>query len=158
LTFTNFSLQYSKMVRGKELTVGKPAQVMLLKELGFSQRHIAARLKVSRCAVQRCFLRCKEPIGEEHQSKKRSGRPKITSSRTDNAIIMMCKRSSRSSSTKIKSQLPASESVSTRMIRRRLFASGLKACRPAKKPLLSSKNIRDRLAFCRKYKQWTSEQ
>jgi transposase len=148
------------MVRGKELTVATRAQVMLLKDLGYSQRQISNRLNVSRGAVQRCFARSadNDGTGVEYHSIRRSGRPKITSARTDNSIIVMCKRSPRASSAKIKAQLPASERVSTRTIRRRLFTTGLKARRPAKKPLLSSKNIRDRVAFCRKYRQWTPEQ
>ena len=60
----------------------------------------------------------------------------------------MVKRSPRSSSTKIKAQLPQSAVVSTRTIRHRFFDAGLKSRRPAKKPLLSSKNIKDRTAFC----------
>ena len=73
-------------------------------------------------------------------------------------IVRMCKRSPRSSSTKIQAQLPQCEVVSKRTIRRRLFDHGLKARRPAKKPLLTRKNIKDRVAFCRKYKHWTSDQ
>ena len=70
----------------------------------------------------------------------------------------MAKRSPRSSSTKIKAQLPQSTAVSTRTIKHRLFDAGLKSCRPAKKPLLSSKNIKGRIAFCEKYRNWTEDQ
>ena len=35
---------------------------------------------------------------------------------------------------------------------------GLKAYKAAKKPLLSSKNICDRLNFSKKYKDWTPQQ
>jgi len=35
---------------------------------------------------------------------------------------------------------------------------GLKSYTPAKKPKLSAKNIKDRLAFCRKYQHWSREQ
>ena len=34
---------------------------------------------------------------------------------------------------------------------------GLVSRRAAKKPLLSRKNIRDRLIFCRRYRDWTAE-
>lgn len=139
------------MVRGKELTVAQRAQAKLLHEMHFSQVQIAKRLQISRCAVQRCIKRA------QFVSEKRSGRPRVTSVRTDNSILLMCKRSPRASSAKIQAQLPREETVSTRTIRRRLFTNGLKARRPAKKPLLSMKNIRDRLYFCNKYKNWSPE-
>ena len=48
--------------------------------------------------------------------------------------------------------------ISTRTIRRRLSTKfGLTARRPAKKPLLSAKNRKDRPAFCHKFRQWTAE-
>ena len=84
--------------------------------------------------------------------------PKQQSQYIDRKLIQMAKRSPRSSSTKIKAQLPQSAAVSTRTIRRRLLDAGLKSCRPAKKPLLSSKNIKDRIAFCEKYHNWTEDQ
>jgi hypothetical protein len=39
-----------------------------------------------------------------------------------------------------------------------LFTVGLKSYRPARKPKLSPKNIKDRLTFCKKYQDWTAEQ
>ena len=48
--------------------------------------------------------------------------------------------------------------ISTRIIQHRLRKDfGLSSFRPAKKPLLSSKNIRDRISFCKKVKSWTPE-
>ena len=49
-------------------------------------------------------------------------------------------------------------SPSARTIRRRLQDSELKTRRPAKKPLLSRKNVRARLQFARKYGAWTVDQ
>ena len=148
------------MARGFELSEGKRAQVLLLHEMGFSQRKIACKLLVSRCAVRRCIDRyktCTKSTAEGLKSKKRSGRPKVTTQRTDNLIVRLSKRSPRASAARIQSQLPRVDQVSTRTVRRRLFTSGLKARKPAKKPLLSKKNIRDRIAFCKKYKGWTSD-
>ena len=50
-----------------------------------------------------------------------------------------------------------SRRVSTCTVRPRLLDNGLVSRRAAKKPLLSKKNIKDRLKFCRKYKDWTAE-
>jgi transposase len=142
------------------LSVGKRAQVHLLHTDGLSQRQIANRLGVSRGAVRRCIDRLKEDNSESpsYKSRQRSGRPRATSTRTDISIIKCAKRSPRASSVKIQSQLPLDSRVSTRTIRRRLFNAGLKSRRPAKKPLLTKKNVRDRILFCRKYKQWSSDQ
>lgn len=48
--------------------------------------------------------------------------------------------------------------ISTRTIQRRLHTEfNLKAYKAAKKPLLSVKNIRDRIAFCNRVQHWTPE-
>ncbi|KAL7870253.1 hypothetical protein SRHO_G00077500 [Serrasalmus rhombeus] len=51
----------------------------------------------------------------------------------------------------------AGVSTSERTVRRRLLEDGLLSRRAAKKPLLSKKNIKRRLTFCRKYWDWTAE-
>uniref|UniRef100_A0AAZ3SD63 Transposase Tc1-like domain-containing protein n=1 Tax=Oncorhynchus tshawytscha TaxID=74940 RepID=A0AAZ3SD63_ONCTS len=48
-------------------------------------------------------------------------------------------------------------SASACTVRRRLLEDGLVSRRSAKKPLLSRKNIRDRLIFCKRYRDWTAE-
>lgn len=145
------------MARNPELSSEKRAQVMLLHNMGHSNRQIAAELLISYGGVHRCISRIRDCSVPEYRSRKRSGRPKVTSPTTDNAIIIMAKKSPRSSSAKIQAQLPVEARVSRRTIRRRLFDSGLKSRRPAKKPLLSLKNIRDRIAFCRKYRNWSAD-
>ena len=39
----------------------------------------------------------------------------------------------------------------------RIWMDGLVSRKAAKKPLLSRKNIRDRLIFCKRYRDWTAE-
>ena len=50
-------------------------------------------------------------------------------------------------------------STSARTVRRRLLEGDLvsRSHFSAKKPLLSKKNIRDRLIFCERYRDWTAE-
>uniref|UniRef100_A0A8C8K613 Transposase Tc1-like domain-containing protein n=1 Tax=Oncorhynchus tshawytscha TaxID=74940 RepID=A0A8C8K613_ONCTS len=50
----------------------------------------------------------------------------------------------------------AGVSASARTVRRRLLDEGLVARRAAKKPLVSRKNIMDRLIFCKRYRDWTN--
>ena len=51
----------------------------------------------------------------------------------------------------------AGVSASTRTVRRRLLKDGLVSRRAAKKPLLTRKNIRDKLIFFKRYRDWTAE-
>uniref|UniRef100_A0AAZ3QWA0 Transposase Tc1-like domain-containing protein n=1 Tax=Oncorhynchus tshawytscha TaxID=74940 RepID=A0AAZ3QWA0_ONCTS len=51
----------------------------------------------------------------------------------------------------------AGVSASACTVRRRLLEDGLVSRRVAKKPLLSRKNTRDRLIFCKRYRDWTAE-
>ena len=146
------------MVHGAELSIAKRAQIMLLHDMGHSNRKIAEQPQISYGGVYRSITRMNDRFVPEYKSRKRSGRPKASSATTDNSIILMAKRSPRASSAKIQSQLPVECKVSTRTIRRRLFHSGLKSHRPAKKPLLSKKNIRDRKTFCHKYRNWFEDQ
>ena len=94
---------------------------------------------------------------------KPKGRTESTIKRMDDAIILSAKKSSIKTSKAIHAALPqdtvtASALPSQRTIRRRLFRTNLKSCKPAKKPKLSLKNIADRLAFCNRYQAWTPEQ
>lgn len=47
--------------------------------------------------------------------------------------------------------------ASAHTVRRRLLNKGLVSRSAAKKPLFSKKNIKDRLKFCRKYREWQAE-
>jgi len=146
------------MVRSKELTSEKRAQIVILHKERQSSRTIAKKLSVSQTAVVKALKRFEEQ--KDFKSRSRSGRPKLTSVRMDIAIVKAAKFSPRASASAIQARLPASErgKPSTRTIRRRLFDAGLKSYRPARKPKLSAKNIKDRIAFCKKYQAWTSEQ
>lgn len=161
LIFAKFNqkiLFTTEMVRAKELSVAVRAQIMILLKNGYNQCEVARMMCVSRGAVQRCIARTKASDSSDFKSLIRSGRPRSTTPTTDRAIIIMAKRSPKSSSAKIQGQLPVHNRPSTVTIRRRLFQAGLKARKPARKPLLSAKNIRDRISFCRKYRNWSADQ
>uniref|UniRef100_A0AAQ4RHK3 Transposase Tc1-like domain-containing protein n=1 Tax=Gasterosteus aculeatus aculeatus TaxID=481459 RepID=A0AAQ4RHK3_GASAC len=51
----------------------------------------------------------------------------------------------------------AGVSASARTVRQRLLEDGLVSRRAARKPLLSRKDITDRLIFCKRYRDWTAE-
>ncbi len=131
--------------------------VGVLCRAGHSAKEIANLLSISRASAYRLVKQFKDT--GTIVKKKRTGRPRVTSRTTDNMISRLIKRDPCESSSFIQAQLPQEHQVpSTRTIRRRLHTElKLPSRRPAKKPSLSSKNIKDRIAFCRRYAHWTDE-
>ena len=146
------------MGRKKDVSIAKRAQASLLHDQGWSQRKIAEFLDISRCGVRLAIEKKRWNPETSFKSAMRPGRKKKTSVQTDRAIVRFSKLSPRSSSAKIQAGLPKTENVSLRTVRRRLFNAGLKSRKPARKPLLTSKNIADRMAFCQKYQDWSEDQ
>ena len=142
------------MVRGTELTAEVRAQVMVLHGQNYLQRRIAEILNISRSSVSRTITKAKQ-LGS-FESRRRSGRPRISSATTDRKIRRAAVAHPTWSSVTIAAS--TSSGVSPRTIRRRLHKDfGLSSYKPARKARLSPKNIKDRLAFCRKYEKWTPD-
>ena len=138
-----------------EISTELRAQIIVLVEEGYSQREIALRLNISKTGVQKTIARFKKH--GTFKSLPRSGRKKCTSTRTDNLIHRLSKRNPHWTASKIRSELtflPRLPCEDT--IRRRLrIKFNLLSRWPANKPLLSKKNIRQRMEFCRKYRSWS---
>lgn len=133
------------------------ANIKLLFEDGLSERKIAARLNLSKTTVHDIIQVIKQTGSTV--PKKQPGKTRITSQQTDNMIRRAALRDPFVSSSQIRAQLPENVVVSTRTIRRRLLIdAGLRSYRPAVKPRLSAKNIKDRLLFCRTHRDWTVDQ
>jgi len=142
------------MVRGKEITPAIRAQVDMMHCMNVKYRDIAKELKISVAAAYKTVKRIEEL--QSFASRSKSGRRKVTSERDDRLIARIVKNSPKASSLAVKLRLPETLwNVSTRTIRRRLFDNGLKSYTPARKPKLSAKNIKYRVLFCKKYKNWT---
>ena len=73
-----------KMVRLKEISVEKRAQIIILEKTAKNYREIAKILKISLCSVHTAVTRYRE-TGQNTNSK-RSGRPLKTNQRIDNKI------------------------------------------------------------------------
>lgn len=132
------------------------SNIILLNEEGYSQRQIAKRLAVSKTGVQETIAR-KVKTGSENPNK-RTGRPRKTSRQTDSMIKRLVTANPTASSKFLQAQLPERCRVSTATIRRRLCKDfNLRSYRAARKPLLSAKNIRDRISFCRAHRHWTED-
>ena len=139
-----------------ELEETKRAQIVALVESGMTQIDVARQIGVSKQCVNVTIKRYRETGG--FTSRTRSGRPRVTSPATDRQIRRACVTNPIISAAKIRAELPPMSAPSTRTIQRRLCNEfKLKAFRPARKPALSSKNIKDRVAFCKKVEHWTDE-
>uniref|UniRef100_A0AAZ3QAJ8 Transposase Tc1-like domain-containing protein n=2 Tax=Oncorhynchus tshawytscha TaxID=74940 RepID=A0AAZ3QAJ8_ONCTS len=84
--------------------------------------------------------------------------PRKSSKRQDRLLKLIQLRDRGTTSTELDQEWQqAGVSKSARTVKRRFLEDGLVSRRAAKKPLLSRKNIRDRLIFCKRYRDWTAE-
>ena len=138
-----------------ELSTEIRAQIIVLIHEGYSYREVAKRFQVSLGAVQKSVSRYN--ASGHFFSNPRTGRPRVTTKRTDNMIKRIAVTLPMASSSYVASQLPQMSVPSCRTIRRRLQSEfHLRAQRPAKKPKLTLKNIKDRIKFCKEHKHWTA--
>ena len=156
----NINIQYIvnivsfSLLNSMELSECKRAQIAALCQSGMTQVSVAKQLGLSRQCVSYTMKRYNET--GSFTTRPRRGRPLATTPATDRSIRRACVAAPTASAASIAAQLPVP--VSTRTIQRRLHDKfNLKAYRPAKKPYLSKKNVRDRVAFCKKVNAWTPE-
>ena len=92
--------------------------------------------------------------------KKRSGRPRSSSTREDRILVRKYLNNRRSSSKALSRELQESTgcNISARSVRRRLYNVGLKSCRPAKKPFINETQRKRQLRWCREFQNWTVDQ
>uniref|UniRef100_A0A087X3G2 Transposase Tc1-like domain-containing protein n=1 Tax=Poecilia formosa TaxID=48698 RepID=A0A087X3G2_POEFO len=91
-------------------------------------------------------------------AKKAPGSPRKTSKHQDRLLKVFQLQNRATSSAELAQEWQqAGVNASARTVRRRLLEQGLVSRSAAKKPLLSRKNIRDRLIFCKRCREWTAE-
>ena len=86
------------MCKKRSLSTEKRAQIVTLSSLKFSVRQIEKKLKVSKTAVPNTITKYQNEV--IFKDRKRSGRPKVTSSREDRLMRKVVIRSPMSSSKK----------------------------------------------------------
>jgi len=120
------------------------------------------RLKLQRNLVSQSAISRAKKRAEDTRtltSRPRSGKPRVTTPRTDNKTHLEVKKDPFLTSVKLKQSLPASSQVSERTIWRSLKDKfGLPARKPVKKPLLTAFQMKRRYNFANKYATWTKEQ
>ena len=138
-----------------EFSPKKRGIIQVLSNEGYTQREIAKRLKISQAGVSKTLKRINDT--GTFQSRKRTGRKRVTTRKVDRYIRRKCIQNARWSAKTIIHELNIE--ASARTVRRRLSEEfDLKSRNPAKKPFLSKKNVADRLKFCQLYKDWSEEQ
>ena len=123
------------------------AIIIALHKKGFTGKDIAAS-KIAPKSTIYCLIKNFKESGSI-VVKKASGHPRKSSKHLDRLLKLIQLRDRDTTSAELAQEWQqAGVSASARTVRRRLLEDGLVSRRVAKKPLLSRKNIKDRLIFC----------
>ena len=125
----------------------KRQQSVQLHGEGLTQREISIKLGISRCAVQKIIQKHRMGLGFQNISK--MGRPQKLSAAGKRRIVIESKRNPMKTANQLRKSLDLQDRVSTSTIKRVLCNSGLFGRVSCKKPALTKKNKRNRLAWCR---------
>uniref|UniRef100_A0AAZ3RRK4 Transposase Tc1-like domain-containing protein n=1 Tax=Oncorhynchus tshawytscha TaxID=74940 RepID=A0AAZ3RRK4_ONCTS len=132
------------------------AVIIALHKKGFTGKDIAASKIAPKSIIYRIIKNFKE--SGSIVVKKASGHPRKSSKHQYRLLKLIQLQDRGTTSTELAQEWQqAGVSASACTVRRRLLEDGLVSRRAAKKPLLSRKNIRDRLIFCKRYRDWTAE-
>lgn len=146
-----------KMGKSNQISKEKRAQIVILSQAGSSQRKIAQFVGVSKTTVQYTLQRYAET--GSYADRKRSGRPKKTTSSDDRRIQVISKRSRMKTVPDIRAEINESlpQPISESTVTRRLHEIGLYGRVAAKKPLLRPQNIRKRLKWAEEHSNWSMD-
>ena len=124
---------------------------------GRTQAQVARDFKIPRQLVS--FWNKKKLETGTLKTSPRTGRPKVTTERQDRMISMMSKADPKRTASDINKNLAEYHNlkIHTSTVKRRLAEAGLHGRRPSKKPLISAKNRKARLAFALAHQHWTQE-
>ena len=121
---------------------------------GRSSRNVAAQTRVSQSTLARLH---KQHLGPSATTN--TGRPRTLSKRQERFIVRSAVSGSTVTAVEAQASLQASSlaNVSTQTVRRALERNSLHARIRPKKPLLRPRHRAQRIAFARKYQNWTVE-
>ena len=133
------------MAPKSQLTKEQRISIKVLHGEGYSTTAIASKVKCSQGAVSKTLARLKETGSTD--DRKRSGRPKISSSREDRHLVHLSLQDRRLTSPQLKRQWEDTCGIvcSSRTVRKRLDNVGLHGRVAKKKPLLTERHKRIRL-------------
>jgi transposase len=144
----------------KKLTLTEKTKVMMLWREKNKTRVIVERLGLTMRTVQKIIKRFRDvPEDVELVRKAGSGRPKKTGEQVAKALRRSVTKNPTITAKELKQELPELLSgLSVRTIQRRLLVDlRMPSRKAAKKPLITDKIKKKRLAFAKKYRSWTKE-
>jgi transposase len=147
------------MPRGRQLSIEEKTKIMCWGGEGIKAKEIASRLGRTERAIYVHLRALKElpPKATPPPPRGRSGRPSKTTTIQDIRLKNYVQKNPFKSARQLKNEVPGWGDISVRTIQHRLQKKlGLPSRRAAKKPLLTEAMKRKRLAFARKYRNWTS--
>ncbi len=143
------------MPRGVHLSCDIKKKIIEKYRQGLKMATISRHLNIHKSLVSK-HIRLFRRRGDVH-IKQKSGRRRKTNERWTNVIMRAVKQNPFITAVQIKRENPDLP-ISVRSIRRRLCENRFMARKPAKKPFISKKNVRERLRFARDHVDWTDVQ
>lgn len=129
------------------LSLAERHQALGMLEAGASQQDVAARFQCHRNTVSRLLSRHRESV--EVSDRPRSGRPRVTTPGEDRWIVVTHLRNRRQTAVDTSQSLPDGRQIHPNTVRNRLRGAGLRARRPAIRPILTQRHRTARLEWCR---------
>lgn len=119
---------------------------------GKSVREVARKIGVSSATVCRIKKNLNSELGHN-----KGGRPAILSAEDKRYCVRLMTKGKVDNAVNVKKMLETDFGIqaSPDTVRRALRSSGLGAIEKSKKPAIEPKNARKRLAWCKKYRDWT---
>ena len=130
------------MAPKRRLSYEERVKIQVQRDEGYSLASIADNVKCSHSCVSKTLLRVRET--GTLKDRKRSGRPQISSSREDRALVRISIQNRRLTSTHLKREWQDTSGIvrSVRTVKRRLDEAGLCGRMSRKKPLLTEQHKR----------------
>lgn len=146
------------MSKGKNISPEQRRLVQQLRKDGMSYRKISAKLEISVMACHQAIQHIK--LYGSSDNIPRKARPRKTDQRTDRKINRLSEADRFKTAVAIHKEISAdpNEKISVRTVQRRLNEFQLYGRVARKKPLISERNRRARLAFAKEHLSWTPQQ
>jgi len=146
------------MVYTREITVQERASIVTLRNEGYSHAEIGRKLQISKSTVTYTLKRHQET--GQNESRKREGRPRITTTKEDRYIKIISKRNRRKTAPEIRAEVCQifHKDLSVTTVKRRLINSGLNGRIAKRKPLIRKINAVKRLEWAQEHATWSMQQ
>lgn len=153
LTLVKTAIQSSSLNMGRRrLSIDTRNQIIGMHAAGMSFKTIGRNMGYHYTVISRLVRKHAQTGCAIDRA--RSGRPTVTTQREDRLLLRNARREPFSTSPQLKRLWLPNRPISTRTVRNRLKAAGLKARRVIKRPMLTDRHKRLRLAWCMARIHW----